>query len=249
MEIDYNYFERAVCANNTLIVKQLIKTIVKLNKNYVDILRLWGTALKIGNMEIIKVFIKEFPHLLQFICETDNIQLFRQFVIIDQTELSRKKINSESLMHICAKFNSVEICKCLIGNGIVVNQVNEFYETPLHIACENSNFDIVKILCDVNNIDLCMTDCYNRTPFIVACQKNANFLIMRHLLSHDNYADPNAQDLAGNTGFDIACRYNAEFIVNWLCNLKLDIIDVNVNNPNVELLMIKSPDLFCNLKK
>ena len=54
--------------------------------------------------------------------------------------------NHATALHFVAKNGSVEDVKALIENGANINAKNAYNKTPVVIAAENKNLDVVKFL-------------------------------------------------------------------------------------------------------
>ena len=94
----------------------------------------------------------------------------------------------------------------LLKAGADVNTVDFRGQTPLHIACEQGNTDIVFLLLE-KGADIGATDCSGRQPSHAACS-NGNLLTVLILLDHG--ADLNARDKDGNTLLDLVVGFDPE---------------------------------------
>ena len=77
-----------------------------------------------------------------------------------------------------------------------------FNKTPLHIACENDNEDIIKLLIS-KGVDVNAVDKDINTPLHIACTNN-NFDIIKLLI--DNGAKVKCQNKNNETPLHKACK-------------------------------------------
>ncbi|KAL3115445.1 hypothetical protein niasHT_020118 [Heterodera trifolii] len=92
-----------------------------------------------------------------------------------------------SPLHIFVKVNNFALCKFLVENGANVNQkttdVTGHQLTPLHLACVEGHFQIVKLLVEEGNADIEVADSDGDTAFLCALMGKkldiGNYLIAR----------------------------------------------------------------------
>ena len=125
---------------------------------------------------------------------------------------------------------SLKVVKWLIDNGANVNKSDEYDDTPLIIACESGNKQIVEILLeadvDVNNA---LTD---SNPLLIVC-KSGRSDIAKILL--EDGADANVCR-NGNTPLSIACLYNRTDIVRLLLNYGADVNETIYKGEDISIL-------------
>ena len=119
-------------------------------------------------------------------------------------------------LQLACKNGSYEIAHLLLDNGAQVDKETKEYTqarldtlnayipgihafhrryTPLHIACQNSHTDLIKLLLD-RGAKVDPKDCLENTPLHFATQKS-DLQVMQLLL--ENKAQPNEKDKYGNT--------------------------------------------------
>lgn len=195
-----------------------------------------------SNRDVCKLLFNKFTvnKVLQWSCQTDDLELINRFVKCNR--LVKHRLFQNNALQICAKFNSVKVCKLLMEEGADVNQsTNENGVTPLHTACLHGNIDIVKLLSSHNAIDLNKMDTRNRNAFHYACFGTINFNILKFMLGL-KWLDKNRLDQDGNSPFSIACLWNARETVELL--LMDSNIRIDENNPHVKTFKIENLDLF-----
>jgi hypothetical protein len=91
--------------------------------------------------------------------------------------------------------NQEIICRILIKSGADVNALDEVRQTPIHLACEGTNVNIVGMLLQ-HGADLSIRDSNGRTPLFVAVgfdRTNTVLLLLKY------GADPLTRDSLGMT--------------------------------------------------
>lgn len=112
---------------------------------------------------------------------------------------------ADSVLHLCAQFNSLEILRYLLENqDCNCNQENADYKTPLHEAVLNGNFDVVKLLV-ANGAKIDALKKADWTPLMLAATKD-NLEIIRFLVEQN--ADVSLRNKDGWTAFHVGmfCR-------------------------------------------
>ena len=125
---------------------------------------------------------------------------------------------------------SLSVVKWLIDNGANVNKPDEYDDTPLIIACESGNKQVVEILleadADVNNA---LTD---SNPLLIVC-KSGRSDIVKILLEAG--ADANVVR-NGNTPLSIACLYNRTDVVRLLLDYGADVNETIYKGEDISIL-------------
>lgn len=116
-----------------------------------------------------------------------------------------------SPLHWCIRYKSKNICKYLLDThhdtiAIYVNVTDgATNSTALHYACRKGNLELVKLLCNHNDIDLNALDGSGDTAFLIACTGNTE--IVRFLIERG--CDINQLDKNNKTALDRACENNS----------------------------------------
>ncbi len=85
----------------------------------------------------------------------DDVETFKSLLVgISSAELDQFRCGSETLLQRACHECKVELASALLDAGIDVNAMGETTsQTPIHIATQASNFDMIKLLVD-HNADL-----------------------------------------------------------------------------------------------
>jgi len=116
-----------------------------------------------------KIFQTEFTKLVTAI-RTGNISLVKKFYQ-QKVNFLQYLQNGDTPFHIAVKFNNFEIVKFIAENiqNLNLNDQNFLGDTPLLIAIMNGNKDIFNYLLSREVIDLNIAENKGYTPFIAAC--------------------------------------------------------------------------------
>ncbi|GHV13533.1 hypothetical protein AGMMS49938_08250 [Fibrobacterales bacterium] len=73
---------------------------------------------------------------------------FDAFFVLYKNGANIKQVgsNGESLLHIAAKHNRLNIAECVLNGGVSIEVRDKNGKTPLHIALENNNFEMLRFL-------------------------------------------------------------------------------------------------------
>jgi len=113
-------------------------------------------------------------------------------------------IENPSIFSLINNENIAGIKKKLENPRFNINQKDYHYQTPLMMACEQQNLEIINILLAHPEIDVnIVSEDRNRTAMIIACIY-CNIDIIRVLIAHG--ADVNVHDFQGDTPLIIACK-------------------------------------------
>ena len=110
-----------------------------------------------------------------------------------------------------------EIVKVLLDHPKsqeIKTMTDEFGFTPLIIACQFFQIEVVQMLLDIPDIDVDAVDKSGKSALIWACRHD-NWEVVKLLLK-DNRIDPNRKDKFGETLFMMACQYDRHRVVHGL---------------------------------
>jgi len=141
-----------------------------------------------------------------------------------------------------------DIIKNLLKFNANVNILNENNQSPLHLACGKNRVENVRLLINVNGIDLNGKDKYGFTPLLkaIASLSFESALLLLNLCSND--LDINAADNLGNTALHYSMEENHKEISCLLIDCGADYLVKNsegkfcidmVNNDNFKLEMLE----------
>jgi ankyrin repeat protein len=123
-------------------------------------------------------------------CYFDELEIVKLLVHDKEVNISLKTHRKESILHICASSNSFNclqyLCELIKKKEIenLIDSINEWDETPLHIGVAGGSLECVKILCD-NNASTTLKDKWSRSAVQVAFE-NGNKKIFDLLEIHSN---------------------------------------------------------------
>lgn len=206
-------------------------------------------AIQKENHKILEMLTHRFP-IDQFIiglCENDEI-IYMKYCVENNAYFKYKLFDCTSAaLRICAKFNSVKICKYLIGHDAGTNNVNESVETEttaLHVACKYRNIEIVKLLCDCTSFNINKLNILKESALHILAKDNKNLDIIKILLNAASI-DVNLMDIRRCTALAYACSVNAHDIVKQITLQKLyRNINLNENHIYIRSYKLDYPDAF-----
>tara|TARA_B100000900_G_scaffold415931_1_gene447948 strand:- start:104 stop:1546 length:1443 start_codon:yes stop_codon:yes gene_type:complete len=169
----------AIANNNLIITKMLFNNNSKININSCSLLHL---AIYNSNFKITKFLINN-----NISINTYNQDGYTPLHIAINVI---KPFTDNKIQNVCRldyKDPSTLIFNYLIHNNANVNQFNIYEETPLHLAIDNNNLDIIKTLI-ANNSDINKYDNNDLSVFDYAIQKN-NYYIITEFIRNINFID------------------------------------------------------------
>ena len=158
--------------------------------------------------------------------------MFNKYDMIDEmldanSNINFKDIEGNTALHLMVKSlrsDKLNLLNKLISKKIGINHTNNLGQNALHIAVENNNIEISKILLSHNiNVNAQTTDDH-LTPLIIATI-HGNIHICELLLEHNSNLD--CQDIYGNSILSHAIMNKSKQIINLYYN------KINVNLVNI----------------
>jgi ankyrin repeat protein len=116
-------------------------------------------SFKFDENEINKLSQEEFNNLLIHVCMINDSNGLNILIKDSKFDLKFKlKGSNTSLLHICAKYNSIEVSNILLKMGINIEIEDNLNRRPIHVACTNGNrefiLNLLSLNCEVNPKDL-----------------------------------------------------------------------------------------------
>lgn len=96
------------------------------------------------------------------------------------TSLDDHNLNGETPLTCAARAGHVKICELLLDEGAFINQTTQYVnQTPLHVAIEHGNTDVVEYLIS-QGADVQIADNVNISPLYTAIKGGNSYIV--HLL-------------------------------------------------------------------
>ncbi|MGB5791950.1 ankyrin repeat domain-containing protein [Poseidonibacter sp.] len=172
--------------------------------------------------------------------ETQKFDASKLDSMIKSVNLKQTNFNNQTLIHEMCKKNKIDAVIWLVKKGLDINAEDSSGQTPLVIAIENKNIEMIKILlrlnADVNHVNF-----YKRIA-LQECAKFGNIEIY-DLLEKLTVKKENIDTHGQNIVFDAVLSKNEEMIKKILLNRspsKIDFKQVDENNQNFLFHFIKS---------
>ena len=195
--------------------------------------------------------------IFQFIKNNDK-QKYKA-IIKGGINLHQKDSEGNTLLHTTCKYsNDSSLLTYLIEQKLNLNAQNKMKYTPLHIACENGNFEFVDILIKSGatiTLKCDKTDkLRNLTPFHCACFGQSIKIIKYLELKGANIYEPLENGL---TPFNICCKYSSSVdLISYFISKGVDInyqtkngkiclhfLSKNNNSEAIKILLNKGADI------
>lgn len=117
----------------------------------------------------------------------DNLQMVKAFFTNGELNIDLRNYYNESLLHLVANENAVNILRFLIENGLDINDESDEGLTPLHKALYSKGFMAAKLLIELG-AKLNHQDNYGNTPIHIACYQQ-EMAIIKILIDHQSKLD------------------------------------------------------------
>lgn len=86
-----------------------------------------------------------------------------------------------TLLHLACKYSFLEVVKYLIKAGVNLNAQDSYYRTPVMLACETGNLEVVKQLAGKPGIDLQSFDWSGNTALHI-CALNGHLALLKYFI-------------------------------------------------------------------
>lgn len=139
----------------------------------------------------------------------------------DLFDVQAESITELSLLHYAVMFENAKLVEFLLKNDHREDVEDSGQRTPLHLAVECGNLEIVKMLVKERKVSIVYLDNKFRTPLHLACLKNHTNIVEYIVSVKDIFGEeifsPSPRDKYEMTPLQMAC-YNGNFdIVKILC--------------------------------
>ena len=144
---------------------------------------------------------------LHVACRQRNLEIVKYLCKEKHCDISIKNAAGELLLHIACGMSrsdgqTLDIVKA-VSDCNVNTQTQKDKDTPLHIACRQSDLETVRYLCKEKHCDTNIQNAAGDTPLHVACRQR-NLEIARYLCE-EKHCCANVQNAAGELPLHIAC--------------------------------------------
>ncbi len=148
------------------------------------------------------------------------------FTVIVRGMEPENKVISALALHTAAAQGDIVAVQRLLDSGAEVNAVNEYGQTPLHLAAKKGDEGVMRLLLGIPGIEVNFPDEEGRT-FLYLAAENGNEKMIKVLLKVSGI-DVNASNKEGNSPLGIAVEKGHEEVVRLL--LKAPDIKINAAN-------------------
>ncbi|OHS97167.1 hypothetical protein TRFO_36698 [Tritrichomonas foetus] len=208
-----------------------------------------------GNNNIIKKvveYINDFVIATRISAEYHRFELFRYFLATKHADLKANDIENGSIFHGIAAANHIKMILFCLGQGCNVNLKDGDGWTPLNCAIDFRALEAVKVLANINTIDLNMQDDYGIAPLIRATIVGDPDIVSE-LVKHQKL-DINGIGLYSQTALHRASQNNN--IENIRVLLNDPRIDINIVDHHILVFILimffidylSNPITFCRTK-
>ena len=181
-------------------------------------------ACRMGRLDIVQVLLDGYKGqinqqnqfgetVLHLVCQSDSVEIVNFLMQHNYCDPNIKSQLGESPWFIACKRKQLSIVHCYSNSTCNFNETDIHRNTPLHIACSKTAFDIVKLLVCHCNIDDENSD--GDTPLHIAC-KLSHLDILKCLLEGQSRKLDHLKNNAGSTPLHCACSSSALDIVQFL---------------------------------
>ena len=171
---------------------------------------------------------------LHVVCQWGSVNVFLYLSELEDIQKDALNKNNDSPLSLACKYDWNDLCKQLLDNFDCTSIPYPDDETPLHLACSNNNFELVKIIVETNKVSLQFietADKYGDTPIFNAC-RNGNLDMVQYLLKWNS--NPfHINSITELSPLHIACRIDRSDIVGALLNAgrsRGEIVDFSVQS-------------------
>jgi ankyrin repeat protein len=145
--------------------------------------------------------------LMELVNQNDDeiLNLIEQQEKTNKEKIRKLELAQQRLNNWDGNSDEINEIKLIISlEDIDVNELDDWYRTPLWIACERGHVDVMRLLLAREEIDVNQADRWDRTPLWIACE-NGHVDVVRLLLARKDI-DVNQADGEGATPLYITCQ-------------------------------------------
>ena len=174
---------------------------------------------------------------LHYAVKREQIPIIQCFISSEMIDVKITAAHGRNLLHVGTSENGdLELMELLLKLDLDVNQPDWIGNTPLHIACNAGNYDLVALLLSIKSIDVNVRNDDGYTPLHYACKNDQNGQVktVELLLLNRLTLDVNVPNDDGLTPLHLACMYGLTKVVKLLLlepNIDIDIEDRQGRTP------------------
>ena len=165
--------------------------------------------------------------------------------VLGDRALATKKLVYDTSLIRAIKIEDVDRVRTLMYANVNANEKNYAGITPLTVAGEKGNLDILKLLVENGQADVNDKSSYGVTPLIAAAAAGKGEAIA-YLLAHG--ADATAKDDLGKTALIYASNYDDVKTLEKLLSLNKTAVNIPDNSGNTPLIYSAQKGLLNNVK-
>lgn len=211
-----------------------------------EILNQFAYGIQTHNYHVMKTFLEQYPakDMIYYAIKMNEFNVFKCYIYNDQDFKEVHTFESYYLLHFCVIQKSHEkFVKFLIKQGANVNGKSVNGITPLHTACYQSNYEMVRLFCEERKTNLNAINCFKQNAFNFACANGNNLQIVK-LLTHTTI-NKNMISTKGDSAFASACRHKAHTIVAYLYKRRNKLmIKIDTENKHIKKYKKRFPEIM-----
>jgi ankyrin repeat protein len=214
-EIAKKLLDQAIIYQNPKLVSKTLSVIIKKLRSKQEVNQFLSV---VNSNDILKKLFKN--------NDIENFKTFVNFLLSSVTLQSRENFRRELMVLFfeSCKSGKGQFVEFLISLGFQTNTRFAYRQTPLHIACLEGHYEIVKLLLQRSDLDVNIVDQFGRTSFQLACLRGQKEIVK--LLLQRAGLDINYAAIFHDNPFQKACLDGKEEIVKLL--LQRRDLDVNI---------------------
>lgn len=163
------------------------------------------------------------------VCKRD-LEIIKHIVSFANPDLSIVTRQGDTILHLAAKYNSVEVLSFLLSMEVLsINARDHSLDTCLHVAVRESRLNTIEFLLSHQDIDIHLVNIHGQDPCTVAAY-NRNFEVIRIFVTCGKVCPPTVRTRQNDTCLHLAAQNNNLSMLHY----SLKYIDVNSVNCNLE---------------
>ncbi|XP_067653405.1 ankyrin repeat domain-containing protein 50-like [Haliotis asinina] len=166
-------------------------------------------------------------NILHYACYNGDVEMVKLILDLDVVDVNYRGHYSRTPVMAAAVNGHWDVVEFLVGRGADVSLVDRVGDNILHYACDGGDVETVKLILDLDVVDVNYRGHYSRTP-VMAAAVNGHWDVVEFLVGRG--ADVSLVDRVGDNILHYACDGGDVEMVKLI--LDLDVVDVNARNNN-----------------